>query len=215
VPQFSYFEDVDVARLIQLRDNSNKIAAKHGRKISYMPFFIKALQITIKEFPVLNSSVDMDRNCHILHKEINVGIAMATPLGLIVPVLKGVQNMSLNEIIEAYEALKTRSQEMQLTSSDMKEATVTLSNYGSIGDGKWATPMVIPPEVAIVAISKIFQAPVVKNGTIVVGDLLNFSFSFDHRVIDGELAAKISMFFCKLLKDPAVLLADNRLEPAA
>ena len=136
IPQFSYFEDVDVTRLIQLRNNSNKIAKDPGIDLSYMPFLIRALQLTIFEFPLMNTSLDVQSDSLIFHKKINVSIAMATPKGLIVPVMKDIEKMNLTEIINAYQALKTKAQESNFSSSDMKEGTITLSNFGSLGNGR-------------------------------------------------------------------------------
>ncbi len=206
IPQFSYFEPVDVTRLIQLRNSSKKIALEQGVNLSYMPFFIRALALTAAAYPQLNSSIDMQKNALIMHKQLNIGTAMATSQGLIVPVLKGVQQMGLKEIIDGYEALKGKALNGKLSSSDMKEATISLSNFGALGEGRWATPMISHPEVAILAIARIAKAPVVRNDEIVIRDMLTLSWSFDHRVIDGELAAKISNHFCKLLRDPALLL---------
>lgn len=206
IPQFSYFEQVDATRLIQLRDSLRPKTADEGIKLNYMPFFIRALSLVAKLYPQMNSSVDMQRNMLVLHQQLNVGTAMATPQGLIVPVLKQVEGMSLEGIIKSYETLKNLALAGKLTSSDMKDATITLSNFGMLGEGKWATPMISHPEVAILAVARISKTPVVKNGEIIIRDLLPLSWSFDHRVIDGELAAKISHEFCKLLRDPAALV---------
>lgn len=206
LPQFSYFDQVEVTRLIQLREHSKEQASHEGFHLSYMPFFIRALAMTAHEFPQVNSSIDMDRNMLVLHKQMNVGIAMATPLGLIVPVLKNAQAMKLKELVEAYEALKNKAYANKLSSGDMKEATIALSNFGAVGEGLWATPMVTPPAVTILAVGRIFKAPVVKNDATVIRDMLTLSWSFDHRVIDGELAAKISHHYCTLLRDPLPLL---------
>jgi pyruvate dehydrogenase E2 component (dihydrolipoamide acetyltransferase) len=206
--QFSYFEKADVTQLIKLRQKLKEKAANEGISLSYMPFFIRALTLTAKKYPILNSSIDMQAEKVILHKTHNIGIAMTTQSGLIVPVLKGVQEMGLEEIIKSYEVLKNKALTNQLAAADMKEATLTLSNFGVLGGGNglWATPMISDPEVAILAIARIRKEAVVKNSDIVVKDLLPVSWSFDHRLIDGELAATISNYFCTLLRDPAFLL---------
>lgn len=132
---------------------------------------------------------------------------MATPQGLIVPVLKNIQDMGLEDIIRTYEALKIKALAGKLTSNDMKDATITLSNFGVLGgDGMWATPMISDPEVAILAVARIRKAPTVKNQEIVIRDILPLSWSFDHRIIDGELASIISHYYATLLRDPAFLL---------
>lgn len=207
IPQFSYFEQVEATRLVQLRTNSKEKAAKESINLSYMPFFIRALSLTIKQFPLMNSCVDTPSAKIILHKQHNVGIAMASSQGLIVPVLKGVQEMSLEEIIKAYEALKVKSSQGKLTSSDMKEATITITNFGVLeGAGIWATPMIHYPEVAILGLARIRKEPVVRNNEIVIRDILPLSWSFDHRIIDGEVAVSISHFYHNLIRDPASLI---------
>lgn len=206
IPQFSYFESVEVTRLIQLRQSVMKKAAKENIHLSYMPFFIRALALTTRQFPILNSSVDMQEGCIVYHQQLNVGIATATPQGLIVPVIKSVEGMGMEEVIHAYEFLKAQVLSRKTSSEMMKGATITISNFGVLGgEGMWATPLISSPEVAILAIARIRKDPVVRNQEVVVRDILPLSWSFDHRIIDGELAAKISHHFATLLRDPAVL----------
>lgn len=207
IPQFSYFEQVEATRLVQLRNNFREKAVKEGINLSYMPFFIRALSLTIKQFPLMNSCVDTSSFKIIVHQQHNIGIAMASPQGLIVPVLKGVQKMSLEEIIKAYEALKIKSSQGKLTSSDMKEATITITNFGVLeGAGIWATPMIHYPEVAILGMARIRKEPVVRNDEVVIREILPLSWSFDHRIIDGEKAVSISHFYHNLIRDPAPLV---------
>lgn len=206
LPQFSYGAQVEVSRLIQLRRNLKEKAALEGLHLTYMPFFIRALSLAMRQYPELNSSLDVPALELILHSSHNIGIAIASPQGLIVPVLKGVQDMDLKQIIEAYEALKDKALVNKLMPKEMKEATITISNFGVLGDGLWATPMVTPPQVAILAVGRLYRGPIVKNDQLLVGDLLPISWSFDHRIIDGEKAAIISHAFSALLRDPAALL---------
>lgn len=206
IPHFSYFEQVDATRLVQMRENFKGQAEHEGIRITYMPFFIRALSLTVKKFPVLNSSLDLAHNKMCQHKPHHIGIAMASTLGLIVPVLKNVQDMTLHELIKAYEAIKAKAQNNQLQSSDMKESTITISNFGVFGGGQWATPIINYPEVAILAVARIQKQPMVKNNEIVASDVLHLSWSFDHRIIDGEIAASSSHYFATLIRDPAHLL---------
>jgi pyruvate dehydrogenase E2 component (dihydrolipoamide acetyltransferase)/2-oxoisovalerate dehydrogenase E2 component (dihydrolipoyl transacylase) len=207
IPQFSYFEQVEATHLIQLRHNIQDKAAQDGIHLSYMPFFIRALSLTMVSFPQVNASIDMNGGKVLLHKQHNIGIAMASPNGLIVPVLKSVETMGLSELIHAYETMKAKALSGKLSSADMKEGTISISNFGVLGgEGMWATPMIMEPEVAILAVAKIRKAAVVKGEQVVVRDVLPVSWSFDHRFIDGELAAKISHHYCSLIKNPASLL---------
>lgn len=207
IPHFSYFEEADATRLIQLKDNSKQKAHTEGIHLTYMPFILRALSFCIKKYPILNSSFDAERSKVILHHRQNIGVAMSTPLGLIVPVLKEVETLGVEALIRSYEELIQRARKNKLLPSDMKEGTLTVSNFGSSGNhGLWATPIINYPEVAILAIGRIHQQPIAKNGLVTIGDRINFSWSFDHRVIDGEMAAHISRSFCSLIENPAALL---------
>lgn len=205
IPHFSYFEKIDATRLVHLRQKFKEHAMKENIKVTYMPFLIRALSLTLMKYPQFNSSVD--NQTMIIHQQQNIGIAMASPLGLIVPVLKNVQNMSLVDLVHHYEELKIRASENKLHPSDMKEGTITISNFGVLGDGGlWATPIINYPEVAILAVNRVQKQPMVINGEIVVRDTLNLSWSFDHRILDGDQAAAFSHHFGKLIENPAQLL---------
>lgn len=207
IPQFSYFEEIDAGRLVSMRDKFKEGASKEKVSVTYMPFFIRALVLTIKKFPLINSSFDSESHTLLVHKHFNIGIAVSTPYGLIVPVLKDAQNLSLEDLIRSYETLKTKALEKQLSSSDMKEATITISNYGSLaGGGKWATPVINYPEAAILAVARIQKQPAVKDDQIFIKETLNASWSFDHRIVDGDTASTCSHYFSSLIQNPARLL---------
>lgn len=207
VPHFSYFEQVDATRLVQLRHSFKEEAAKQNISVTFMPFLIKALSLSLLRYPEVNGSVDNVKNTLIINPQHNVGIAITSRDGLIVPVLKNVQEMSLQEIIKAYEDLKHRALSRELNSSEMKDSTITISNFGVLGGGGlWATPIINYPEVAILAVAKIHKQPLVRNDAIVIRDVLNLSWSFDHRIIDGDMAVAFSHYFSTLLQNPAPLL---------
>lgn len=207
IPHFSYFEQLEATRLVQLRYKFKEEALKQGIAVTYMPFVIRALSMTLQQHPIANSSLDFNRNKVIMHKQQNIGIATTTKQGLIVPVLKGVQAMTLEELILAYEELKQRALAGKLHSEDMKGATITITNFGVLGGGGlWATPIINYPETAILGLSRIQKQPVVRNDALVIRDMLNLSWSFDHRVIDGDQAATISHYLSNLLQNPAALL---------
>ncbi len=205
VPHFAFFDQAEATRLVQLRENVKKEAQKYKFRLTYMPFFIRALSLVIKQYPQVNGSVDLQENKWIIHKQQNIGIATRTPDGLSVCVLKNVQEMSLHEIIRSYDALMKKAEEGKLERSDLIDSTITISNFGSLG-GLWATPIINYPEIAILGIARIRKIPVVRNDTIVIREILNLSWSFDHRVIDGEVAALISNAYISLLENPAQLL---------
>lgn len=207
IPHFSYFEQAEATRLVQLREKIKEEASKQSIHMTFMPFFIRALSLTIHHFPMINSSLDPSGDKLIVHKQQNIGIAIASAAGLIVPVLKGVQDLKFEELIKAYETLKKKALENKLQPQEMKEATITLSNYGVLGGkGLWATPIINFPEVAILAVARIQKQPIAKHNEVLASDVLDLSWSFDHRVIDGDLAASVSQYFSKLVQNPAQLL---------
>jgi pyruvate dehydrogenase E2 component (dihydrolipoamide acetyltransferase) len=207
IPPFSYFGKADATRLLQMQEKMGQEALKQGVKLTLTPFFVRALSLVLKEFPSANSSLDTQTNHLIIHAQHNMGIAMTTPLGLIVPVLKGVEKLPLPELVLAFEALKEKAKTNHLAPSDMKEATITLSNVGALpGGGTYATPVINPPEAAILALARIQKEPAAFHDEVVLRDVLYCSWSFDHRIIDGDMASRISAAFNKLIENPAGLL---------
>lgn len=207
IPPFSYFEQANASRLVLLRENMREEAKSRGIALSYMPFFIKALSQTILKHPLISSSIDMAKNVLIQHAAHNIGIAMKTPEGLIVPVLKGVEKLPLFDLITAYQELKSKAQKNELSITDMKGGTITLTNFGALSGGAdYATPIINYPEVAILGLSHIHKEPIVQQDQIAIAEILHCSWSFDHRVIDGEAATAISRTFVRLIENPAELL---------
>lgn len=207
IPHFSYFEQVEVDRLAQLRESSQRLAEGVGVHLTYMPFFIRALSMCINKYPWLNSCFDAAANALVVHASHNIGIAMDTRRGLIVPVLKDVQAMGFEQIVHAYDDLHHRALQNKLLPAEMREGTISISNFGLVSSmDTWATPVINYPEVAILALSRIHAQPVAKNDAVVVKQVINLSWSFDHRVIDGAMAVRISHDFCSYVRDPAILI---------
>lgn len=207
IPHFSYFEKVDATRLMALREKMKEHAAHEDIHVTFMPLFIRALSLCIGKYPEINSSFEESGNKVIIHKHQNIGVAVAGPQGLVVAVMHDVQKMNLDQIIHVYDVLKKRSIAGQLSPSDMKNSTITISNFGVLGgSGLWATPIINYPEAAILAVDRIQKQPVVVNNEVVVRSVLNVSWSFDHRFLDGEIAAAVSKCFCANIKDPGALL---------
>jgi pyruvate dehydrogenase E2 component (dihydrolipoamide acetyltransferase)/2-oxoisovalerate dehydrogenase E2 component (dihydrolipoyl transacylase) len=207
IPHFSYFQQVDATRLVQLRERLKEEAISQGITVTYTPLLIRALSLSLKQYPLVNSSIDPALNHITTHHQHNIGIAMSTEHGLIVPVFKNVQELTLEQIIKGYEELKAKALHAKLLPSEMKDSTITLTNFGAFGEeGVWATPIINYPEAAILGIARIRKQPLVRNETLVIRDILNLSWSFDHRIIDGDLAATFSHYFSMLLQNPAPLL---------
>lgn len=207
IPPFSYFDQADASRLLQLHASFAEEGKKRSLHVTFMPFFIRALSLTIQKFPVINSSFDKQQHKIVLHTAHHVGIAMDTPLGLIVPVLKHVEKLTLNELVYAYEELKEKAKHNKLSPSDMKEGTITITNFGALsGGGLFATPIINYPEAAILGVARIQKEPASYHGELTLRDHLHLSWSFDHRIIDGSLAAQVSKAFVSLIENPASLL---------
>lgn len=207
IPHFSFFDQADASRLVKLRDHMKEEALSQGIHLTYMPFFIRALSLVIQKHPVLNSSVEPEKHTLVLHSPHNIGIAMSTPLGLVVPNLKDVEKRSFFDLIYAYYALKDKVKNNQLHPSDMRGGTITITNFGALSQGGvYATPLINYPEVAILGVARIQKQPAVIRDQLIAKEILNCSWSFDHRVIDGDLAAHISADFNALIENPAQLL---------
>jgi len=205
IPHFSLCEQVDATRLVKLKTKYQEEALKRGIHVTYMPFIIRALSLSLQTFPEVNSSLDVGENKLIIHHAHHIGIAMSSSHGLIVPVLRSVEKMHLNEIIEAFEDLKKRAAAHQLSPEELKGSTITVTNFGVFGGNvAFATPIINYPEVAILGVARIQQEPVVKENSLVVQDTLHLSWSFDHRVIDGEMAASFFKTYGRSHKKPSL-----------
>ena len=207
IPAFSYFEKANGTRLVQLVEKMQEEAKDKGLSLTYMPIFIKALSLTIFKYPLMNCSVDTERNVYTQHTVHNIGFAMKTSEGLIVPVLRGVEKLALWDLVNAFNVLKDKAKTNQLAVTDMKEATITLTNFGALSGGAdYATPIINYPEVAILGLAHMRNEPVVQNNEIRIATILRCSWSFDHRIIDGEAAAAISRTFVHLIENPQELI---------
>ncbi|MDB2614297.1 2-oxo acid dehydrogenase subunit E2 [Chlamydiales bacterium] len=204
IPHFSFFERLDVTNLKLIKGEMKKRFSDKEINVTYMPFFIRALSLALKEIPYANASIDMDAKKIVLHQRHNIGVAMDTPSGLIVPVLKGVEKMNLDQIIEAFDQLKIKARTGKLTSDDMKEGTISMTNFGTLG-GIAGTPIILYPQVAIVGLGKIEPQAVVVDGKIEIRERQMICWSFDHRIIDGAIAAQLSSKYIALLQNPEML----------
>ncbi|XP_039340650.1 lipoamide acyltransferase component of branched-chain alpha-keto acid dehydrogenase complex, mitochondrial isoform X2 [Mauremys reevesii] len=208
IPHFGYCDEIDLTQLVQLREELKPLAQVRGVKLSFMPFFIKAASLGLLHYPILNASVD--ENCqNITYKAShNIGVAMDTEQGLIVPNVKNVQVCSVFEIASELNRLLTLGSAGQLGTNDLTGGTFTLSNIGTIG-GTYAKPVILPPEVAIGALGKIQVLPRFNgNGKVFKAQIMNVSWSADHRIIDGATMARFSNLWKSYLENPASMLLD-------
>ena len=205
IPHTTLIDELDVTELVKFRNNYKEMAKTEGIKLTYMPFIIKALVKAIKDFPVFNSSFDQENEEIIYRKNINIGIAVDTPDGLIVPNIKNADQLSLFGIASEVERLASLAKERKIQLSELANGTITITNFGAF-DAISGTPIIKYPEVAILGVGKITKKPIVVDNEIVIGDILPISLTFDHRIIDGADGGRFMMSFKKYLKDPLLLL---------
>lgn len=206
-PHVTLMDEVDVTALVAHRKKFKDIAAEKGVKLTYLPYVVKALISTLREFPEFNRSLD-DATQEIIQKHYyNIGIAADTEKGLLVPVIKHADRKSVFAVSNEINELATKARESKLAPHEMKGASMSITNIGSAG-GQWFTPVINHPEVAILGIGRISEKPVIKNGEIVAAPVLALSLSFDHRMIDGATAQNALNHLKRLLSEPELLLME-------
>lgn len=206
-PHVTLMDEVEVTNLVSHRNKFKEVAKEKGIKLTFLPYVVKALTSTLREFPALNTSFD-DETEEIIQKHYyNIGIAADTEKGLLVPVVKDADRKSVFSISNEINELAVKAREGKLSPAEMKGASCTITNIGSAG-GQWFTPVINHPEVAILGIGRIAEKPVVRNGEIVAAPVLALSLSFDHRMIDGATAQNALNHIKRLLNDPELLLME-------
>ena len=210
IPHFTYCEEIDLTELIALRLSLKDGLAKQGVKLTMMPFFMKAMSLALNEFPILNSQVNSDCSEITYFDDHNIGIAVDSKVGLLVPNIKGCQHKSIVDIAKDLTKLTDSAREGRVSPSDLKGGTITISNIGAIG-GTVATPIINKPEVAIVALGKVQQLPRFDNkGHVVARSIMQISWSGDHRVIDGGTIARFTNLWKQYLEEPSSMLVNMR-----
>ncbi|XP_061635738.1 lipoamide acyltransferase component of branched-chain alpha-keto acid dehydrogenase complex, mitochondrial [Phyllopteryx taeniolatus] len=206
IPHLGLCDQVDLSRLVALRAELKADVQCRGVKLSYMPFFIKATSLCLSHFPILNAS--LDEGCqNITYKAShNIGVAMDTGLGLLVPTVKNVQLLSILEVAQELNRLQALGTAGQLGTADLSGGTFSLSNIGSIG-GTYAKPVILPPEVAIGAVGKVQVLPRFDaSGHVIRAHVMNVSWSADHRIVDGATMCRFSNMWREFLHNPASML---------
>jgi pyruvate dehydrogenase E2 component (dihydrolipoamide acetyltransferase) len=206
-PHVTVMDEADVTRLVELREKAKPLAEQKGVKLTYLPFIVKALVAAAREFPVLNASLDDENNEIVYKKYYNVGIAVDTDNGLLVPVVEDADRKNIWTIGREIKDLAERGRAGKLRPEELKGSTISITNIGSAG-GMFFTPVINYPEVAILGTGRISEKPVVKNGEIAVGKVMALSLSFDHRIIDGAVAQHALNYIKQLLEDPELLVME-------
>jgi pyruvate dehydrogenase E2 component (dihydrolipoamide acetyltransferase) len=205
IPHTTLMDELDVTELVNFRQSQKAFAAEKGVKLTYMPFVIKAAVLALKDFLLFNATFD-DASEEIIYKDdLNIGIAVDTPDGLIVPNIKNADRLGLFQLAKKVEDLQTRGQNRTLVLDDLVRGTFTITNFGAF-DALYGAPIIKHPEVAILGIGKITKKPVVKDNQIAIADVLPITVTVDHRIIDGADAGRFAMRFKEYLKNPLLLL---------
>lgn len=204
---FTFVEECDVSALKALRERMRPKAEAQGVKLTYLPFIVKATVAALKRHPILNSALDESTNELVYRRYYNVGIAASSDAGLVVPVLKGADQRSLVGIAREIDRLSNDVKAGKQRVEDLQGSTFTITSLGAQG-GLFATPIINFPEVGILGVHQIKQKPVVRDGQIVIGDVMLLSLSFDHRIVDGHVGAAFAYEIIRLLQDPDALLLE-------
>ncbi len=200
------FNDVDMTAVMESRNKYKDVfAKKHGIKLGFMSYFAKASVLALKDIPAVNAKIDGDEIVY--HDYVDISIAVSAPNGLVVPVVKDCDKLSFAGIEKAIADYGKKAKEGTLTMADMAGGTFTISNGGVFG-GLMSTPIINPPQSAVLGLHRIEDRPVVRNGQIVIRPMMYIALSYDHRIIDGREAVTALKTIKEAIEDPTRLLID-------
>lgn len=220
IPHFLYADEVDYTKLVELRGRLNKVLTAsppvegQPAKLSYLPFVIKAVSMALYQYPILNSRVDIDAKSgkpQLIHRsQHNIGVAMDTPQGLLVPVIKNVGSLNILSIAAELTRLQSQAMQGKLSPADMSGGTITVSNIGNIG-GTYLSPVIVDKEVSILGIGRMRTVPAFdEHDNVVKKQVCNFSWSADHRVVDGATMARAADIVRRVVEEPDVMVMHLR-----
>ncbi len=205
IPHLTNFDDADVTELERLRQASAEEHAKANVKLTALSFVIKAVSLSLRLHPTINATIDVDKGEILFKDYVNIGLAVDTPRGLVVPVLRGCDGMSIPEIAQAVAGTADKAKNAQYGIEDLRGGTFTISNLGAIG-GTYSTPIINWPEVAILLVGRSRRMPVVREDRIEPRLMMPLSLSYDHRLVDGAAAARFLAEVIGYLESPGRLL---------
>ncbi len=210
IPHFTVSDELRMDALIELRKQLKPVFEKQDVKLSFMPFFAKALSLALNDFPVINSQLNEDATELTYFSDHNIGFAVDSKIGLLVPNIKGVQNLSLLEIAQQMQEIIEQARAGKLGGETLKGGTISISNIGAIG-GMTATPVINKPEAAIVALGKTQALPRFnENDEVEKQHIMQVNWSGDHRIIDGATMVKFNNLFMSYLTNPSTMLMHLR-----
>ena len=203
----THIDEADFTEMVALREKAKQVAESRGVKMTFLPFIMKAVIATLRQFPYFNASIDDDRQEIVLKHYYNIGFAADTPNGLMVPVVKEADKKNLFQIAAEIERLSDAARTGKILLDDIQGGTFTVTNIGTLG-GVMSTPIINVPEGAILGVHKIQKKPVVRDGQIVIRDIAFVALTFDHRIVDGADAARFTTSLIKFIESPGMLLLD-------
>ncbi|HZV80428.1 MAG TPA: dihydrolipoamide acetyltransferase family protein [Candidatus Binatus sp.] len=203
-----HVDEADVTELVAMRARAKEAAAERGIKLTYLPFFVKAACAALKRHPFMNASLDDEKHEIILKKDYNIGIAANTDAGLVVPVIHQADHKTIFELAHEIAELAEKARAGKLSHEEITGGTFTITNVGSVG-GLFTFPVINWPEVGILGTHSIQPRPVVRDGQIVIRQMTYLSISFDHRVVDGAIAAQFVKDVAAALAAPDVMLMEG------
>ncbi|WP_254829560.1 dihydrolipoamide acetyltransferase family protein [Haloglomus salinum] len=206
-PHVTHHDTVVVDDLVETRARLKPKAKERDIKLTYMPFIVKAIVAALKEYPVLNSQLNEDDEEILVKHYHNIGIAVATDAGLMVPVVKNAGEKDMLTIASDVNELASKARDRSISREEMQGGTFSITNFGAIG-GEYATPIINYPETAILGLGELKQRPVVEDGEVVAKHTIPISLSIDHRVIDGAEAAQFANTLMEYLQNPELLLLE-------
>lgn len=204
IPHFSYVEEVDITELERLRAHLNQQPAHSNAKLNPLPFIAIAMIRALKDHPSVNALYDEARNVVVRHHGVHLGIAVQSPDGLKVPVVRHAESLSLTDLAQSIKSLSTAARDGSIGRTDLSGSTITLTSLGKLG-GIVSTPVINAPEVGIVGVNRAVERPMVIDGQVQVRTMMNLSSSFDHRFVDGYDAAQFIQTVRAYLEHPATL----------
>lgn len=205
IPHTTAMDEVDITKLDELRRKYKDILVEEDVNLTYLPFVIKAVITALKQFPEFNSSLDEENEELVIKHYYNIGIATDTDRGLMVPVVKEADRMSVVDLARAIDDITSRAKENKVDLSELRGGTFTITNYGSIG-GYFGIPIINYPESAILGLGRAVKKPIIKDDEIAIAMIMPLSLSYDHRTIDGASGAKFLNLLKELLANPEMLL---------
>jgi pyruvate dehydrogenase E2 component (dihydrolipoamide acetyltransferase) len=201
------FDETEISELEHLRNSFKEQFAAEGIKLTYLAFVVKAVSVALKQHKVLNSEADLDNERIIYKKYYNIGIAVDTERGLMVPVIHHVDKLSIREIAVRIQEISEKARTGKIKLEDLSNGTFTITSYGSIG-GKFAVPVINYPQVGILGVGRVSKQAIVRNDKLDIGLMMPLSVSVDHRIVDGGEVTRFLNTVMKILSEPMRLIME-------